>query len=69
MTKLIHHIDNGNVKFTVRKGEARPLWNFLDDVLRGPSPARNFAARYTLVGPNRLDEFFVDVPMPFKHAR
>ncbi|HEY4014308.1 MAG TPA: AAA family ATPase [Polyangiaceae bacterium] len=63
-TKLVHHIDNGNVKFTVRKGEARRLWDYLDELLRGSDPARDFAARYTLGTEDVLDEFFVKVVLP-----
>jgi hypothetical protein len=62
-TKLNHHIDNGQVKFTVRKGEAR-LWEYLDELLRVSEPAREFAARYTRGTGDALDEFFVDVVLP-----
>jgi hypothetical protein len=64
VTKLVHHIDNGNVKFTVRKRNARRLWDFLDDRLRGSAPERNFAARYTLGTQSTLDQFLVEVPIP-----
>ncbi|HVY29027.1 MAG TPA: hypothetical protein VHB79_20860 [Polyangiaceae bacterium] len=63
-TKLVHHKDNGNVKFTVRKREAQRLWDYLDDLLRRDDPNRDFRARYTPGRQGALDEFFVDVPMP-----
>lgn len=64
VTKLIHNIDNGNVKFTVRKLEAQRLWDYLDAVLRGSNPQRDFAARYSLGAAPALDEFFVDFRIP-----
>ncbi|WP_437796419.1 hypothetical protein [Sorangium sp. So ce693] len=63
VTKLVHHIDNGNVKFTVRKREAKRLWDYLDELLRGTNPERDFAARYSLGTQGVLDEFFVDFRM------
>lgn len=64
VTKLVHHIDNGNVKFTVRKRDAKRLWDYLDEVLQEPNPAREFEARYSLGTPPVLDEFFVDFRIP-----
>ena len=63
-TKLIHHKDNGNVKFTVRKREARRLWEFLNEQLRGSSPSREFRAVYTVKRHAPLDEVFVDITLP-----
>jgi hypothetical protein len=63
--KLVHHKDNGNVKFTLLKSKARTLWNYLDKVLRTPSPLRRFSARYTIAQTeDALDEFFVNFSVP-----
>jgi hypothetical protein len=66
VAKLVHHIDNGNVKFTVRKRSALGLWQYLDALLRTDHPAREFPARYSVAAGNATDEFFVEVSVPPK---
>lgn len=65
IAKLVHHKHNGNVKFTVPKRNAGPLWHYIHGLRDRPLSARRFSARYLRVDDTRRhDEIVVNASVP-----